>query len=121
MYLKPTRCSGGTGIWGNAVMRHAKHFCAFLLTLTWALLYPLSSPSGKLYAGHARSVQNDPPTGEQAAAHISSRDLRIEFDRHMRSRVIACFGSKETPLGDFSWSEIVLRNQQAWRDFPLQS
>ena len=38
---------------------------------------------------------------------IQSGNLRIEFDNHLRSRVIARFDGKETVMGPFSSSETV--------------
>jgi alpha-galactosidase len=40
-------------------------------------------------------------------AQIGSKDLRVEFDPYLQTRVIARFGAKETPLGPFAASESV--------------
>src|SRR4029077_15265735 len=52
---------------------------------------------------------------------IQSSDLRIEFDNHMRSRVVARFEGKEIPLGAFSASETVKGSESSWDDFALAS
>ena len=43
----------------------------------------------------------------RVAAQIEGRNLRIEFDRDLRSRVVARFDGKDTPLGPFASSETV--------------
>ena len=52
---------------------------------------------------------------------IQSPSLRIEFDKQMRSRVVARFNGKEVPLGAFSASETVKGSERAWYDFVLES
>jgi alpha-galactosidase len=52
---------------------------------------------------------------------IQSPSLRIEFDKQMRSRVVARFNGKEVPLGGFSASETVKGSERAWYDFNLES
>jgi alpha-galactosidase len=52
---------------------------------------------------------------------IQSPSLRIEFDKNMRSRVVARFNGKDVPLGPFSASETVLGNAQLWNNFALES
>jgi alpha-galactosidase len=52
---------------------------------------------------------------------IQSPSMRIEFDRQMRSRVVARFNGKEVPLGEFSASETVKGSERAWYDFVLES
>ena len=54
-------------------------------------------------------------------AQIQSPSLRIEFDKQMRSRVVARFNGKEVPLGGFSASETVKGSERAWYDFVLES
>jgi len=53
--------------------------------------------------------------------HIQSLNLRVEFDKNMRSRVVARFNGKEVPLGPFSASETVKNNEEAWYNFALTS
>ena len=54
---------------------------------------------------------------------IQGTNLRIEFDRNLRSRVIARFDNKETPIGPFTASETVAAADKTapktWTDFPL--
>ena len=52
---------------------------------------------------------------------IQSPSLRIEFDKNMRSRVVARFNGKEIPLGAFSASETVKGSERSWSDFALES
>ncbi|HEX4379102.1 MAG TPA: hypothetical protein VH022_03650, partial [Candidatus Acidoferrum sp.] len=52
---------------------------------------------------------------------IQSSELRIEFDKNMRSRVVARFKGKEIPLGAFSASETVKGSDHSWTDFALAS
>jgi len=50
---------------------------------------------------------------------IQGPNLRIEFDHHLRSRVVARFDGKETPLGPFAASETVAAGSRTWSDFSL--
>jgi len=52
---------------------------------------------------------------------IQSGNLRIEFDNHLHSRVVARFDEKETALGTFTASETVTTTGKTWTDFPLTS
>jgi alpha-galactosidase len=52
---------------------------------------------------------------------IQGGNIRIEFDGHMRSRVIACFDKKETVLGPFTASESVTTADGPWGEFLLTS
>ena len=52
---------------------------------------------------------------------IQGANLRIEFDRTLRSRVIARFDNEETVLGPFTSSESVAGVNQTWSEFPLLS
>src|SRR5947199_10571257 len=64
---------------------------------------------------------------DQSAAHraglaqIQTANLRIEFDKNMRSRVIARFGGKDIPMGGFCASETVKGNERSWDDFAMVS
>jgi alpha-galactosidase len=55
------------------------------------------------------------------SAYIESSSLRIEFDRNMRSRVIARFNGNEVPIGAFSASETVKGSERSWYNFALAS
>ena len=52
---------------------------------------------------------------------IQGSKVRIEFDNHLRSRVVACFDKKETVLGPFSASETVTTADKLWTEFLLTS
>jgi alpha-galactosidase len=56
-----------------------------------------------------------------SSAAIESPGLRIEFDKNMRSRVIARINGKDVPTGAFSASETVKGNQHSWENFVLTS
>lgn len=61
------------------------------------------------------------PSLPAGLAQIQSPSLRIEFDKNMRSRVIARFDGKDVPLGPFSASETVKGKEGSWTDFALTS
>jgi alpha-galactosidase len=52
---------------------------------------------------------------------IQGGKIRIEFDNHLRSRVVACFDKKETVLGPFTASETVATAGKVWTGFMLTS
>jgi alpha-galactosidase len=58
---------------------------------------------------------------EGGAARIQSPELRIEFDKNMRSRVVARLSGQDTPLGGFSASETLKGKEHSWDDFTLAS
>jgi alpha-galactosidase len=71
----------------------------------------------------ARPRVSAPPT-ELASAElpqIQSPSLRIEFDRKMRSRVVARLNGKEIPLGPFSASETLSGKERRWDNFTLET
>jgi alpha-galactosidase len=52
---------------------------------------------------------------------IQGGNLRIEFDNHLRSRVVARFDKKETVMGPFTASETVTTPNKSWTEFLLAS
>jgi alpha-galactosidase len=54
-----------------------------------------------------------------AATQIESPNLRIEFDKSMRSRITARFDGKDVLLGPYSTSESITGAAQSFRDFEL--
>jgi alpha-galactosidase len=76
-----------------------------------------------LFATLLATCQPNAHAGPTAApsAQIESPALRIEFDKNMRSRVIARFHGKDVPLGAFSASENVIGSGRAWNGFALTS
>jgi alpha-galactosidase len=58
----------------------------------------------------------DIPTGKP---QIQSGNLRIEFDNHLRSRVVARFDKTETVMGPFTASETVTTADKLWTEFLL--
>jgi len=66
----------------------------------------------------ALAVATDVPT---ANPQIQSGNLRIEFDKNLRSHVVALFDTKETVMGPFTASETVTTADKAWSGFLLVS
>lgn len=54
-------------------------------------------------------------------AQIQGGSLRIEFDHHLHSRVIARFGNKEIVMGPFTASETIATTDKRWADFLFTS
>ena len=52
---------------------------------------------------------------------IQGGNLRIEFDNHLRSRVVARFDKTETVMGPFTASETVTTADKPWTGFLLTS
>jgi alpha-galactosidase len=111
-------------------MQPAKQFTATALTMALLILFRIPL-AGKPSASVAASPQDAPSTrSKDVAAQLASPELRIEFDQNLRTRVIALFAGKETPLGPFSWSETVVAStspektaagkQDLWSNFPLR-
>jgi len=57
--------------------------------------------------------------GSADKPQIQSGNLRIEFDNHLRTRVIARFDGKETVMGPFNTSETVTTAEGPLTAFPL--
>jgi alpha-galactosidase len=86
-----------------------KPICSLLITAT-------------LLAAAQSSMEVGPSAVRHApVAQLESPSLRIEFDKNMRSRVIARFGASNIPLGTFSASETVKGTERSWYDFALHS
>ena len=60
----------------------------------------------------------DGPAGKP---QIQGGNLRIEFDNHLRSRVVARFDKTETVMGPFTASETVTTADKLWTGFLLTS
>jgi len=54
-------------------------------------------------------------------AEISGKNLRLEFDRMLRSRVVARFDNRETRLGPFTASESVTTTRKIVKQFTFSS
>jgi len=70
-----------------------------------------------VFASWASAAAADKPSIPQ----IQGGNLRIEFDNHLRSRVVARFENKETVMGPFTASETVTTTDKVWADFLLAS
>ena len=64
------------------------------------------------------AVVADVPNG---TPRIQGGNIRIEFDNHLRSRVVSSFDKKETVLGPFTASENVTTANHLWTEFLLSS
>jgi alpha-galactosidase len=62
----------------------------------------------------------DVAAGAEAVMRVDSKNLVVEFDRRLHSRVLARFGGNQTALGPFVASETVRVNGRELRDFDLQ-
>ena len=56
-------------------------------------------------------------SGPAGTAEIQGGNLRIEFDNHLRSRVVARFDKMETVMGPFTASETVTTADKLWTGF----
>jgi alpha-galactosidase len=56
-------------------------------------------------------------SGRAGTAQIQGGNLRIEFDNHLRSRVVARFDKTETVMGPFTASETVTTADKLWTGF----
>ncbi len=68
------------------------------------------------FAAGSFAAAADVPSGNP---QIQGGKIRIEFDHHLRSRVVACFDNKQTVLGPFTASETVTTADKVWTGFPL--
>jgi alpha-galactosidase len=91
---------------------------SFVRTLTSMLLVAAAS-----YAAGARTKPASPQaaSAQSAIAQIQGEHLRIEFDRSLRSRVIARFDGKEIALGPFVASETAAIGDKPRTSFALAS
>jgi alpha-galactosidase len=60
-------------------------------------------------------------TAAAANVQIESKNIHVEFDSLMRSRIVAKFDGKEIPLGDFGPAEFVTSGNSVIRDFTQTS
>jgi len=70
------------------------------------------------FASWSPAVAADGPTGKP---QIQGGNLRIEFDNHLRSRVVARFDKTKTLMGPFTASETVTTADKPWTGFLLTS
>src|SRR5882724_10621612 len=71
-----------------------------------------------VFASWASATAEETPASKP---QIQGGNLRIEFDTHLRSRVVARFDKKETVMGPFTVSETVTTADKAWAGFLLTS
>ncbi len=57
----------------------------------------------------------------QETVGVQAKNVRIEFDRAMHSRVVAVFDAQEHVIGDFTASEIISVSGAEIKDFTIQS
>lgn len=60
------------------------------------------------------------PAFAAGPVRVEGKNIRIEFDKAMRSRVVAVFGGRETAIGDFTTSESIRVSGKEIDDFSLQ-
>ena len=65
----------------------------------------------------AWSAQSQRLGAAPAGAQIESKNIRVEFNPQLHSRVVARFDGKEIPLGDFAASESLTAGGSTVRDF----
>src|ERR1700729_3776801 len=68
-----------------------------------------------VFASCASAAAADAPSGKP---QIQGGNLRIEFDNHLRSRVVARFDKTETVMGPFTTSETVIIADKPIADNP---
>src|SRR5690242_17378755 len=78
----------------------------------------LSIVLSSVFAACSFAAAADVPGG---SAQIQGGNFRIEFDNHLRSRVVACINKKETVLGPFTASETVTTADKLWAGFLMTS
>ena len=78
--------------------------CVFALVLSWSIPFAAETPAA---------------SPEQIA--IQGPNVRVEFDRYLRSRVVARFDDKEAVLGPFTDSETLTGVDRSWAHFTLTS
>jgi alpha-galactosidase len=71
-----------------------------------------------VFTSYSLAAAADIPTGKP---QIQGGNLRIEFDDHLRSRVVARFDKTETVMGPFTTSEVVTTADKLWTGFLLTS
>ena len=55
------------------------------------------------------------PVRAESVIGIESKNIRVEFDSLMHSRIVAKFDGKATPVGDFGPSEFVTAAARRYR------
>ena len=71
-----------------------------------------------VFAASSFAIAADVRTGNP---QIQGGKVRVEFDNHLRSRVVARFDKKETVMGPFTASETVTTADKPWTEFLLTS
>jgi alpha-galactosidase len=71
-----------------------------------------------VFAAYSFAIAADVRTGNP---QIQGGNVRVEFDNHLRSRVVARFGKKETVMGPFTASETVTTGDKPWTEFLVTS
>src|SRR5271167_2936342 len=71
-----------------------------------------------VFMSYSLAAAADIPAGKP---QIQGGNLRIEFDDHLRSRVVARFDKTETVMGPFTASETVTTADKPWTGFLLTS
>ena len=85
------------------------------------IITPIAIAAVLILVGHSTAHADQTATHPVSSAHIESSSLRVEFDKNMRSRVIARLNGTEFPIGAFSASETIKGNECSWYNFALAS
>ena len=72
-----------------------------------------------LFALPGLLIPTVPMRAASAMASIEGKNIRVEFNTLMHSRIVARFDGKETPLGDFGPSESITADGSARQDFTV--
>jgi alpha-galactosidase len=96
----------------RAILQSDNNLRRRLRAVTAAMLFTIA------YAACSFAVAAEAPGSNP---QIQGSNVRIEFDNHLRSRVVACFDKKETVMGPFTASETVTTTAKPWTEFLLTS
>jgi len=75
----------------------------------------------RLWAGLLAALGAQIAGAPPSTVRVENRNITIEFDRLMHSRVLARFGGRQTWLGEFAPSEFLRAGGREIRDFELKS
>ena len=95
----------------NSLSKKVRKLNAAIAIWLWIVL------SIALVSGSPAAAADLPTRNPQ----IQGGNLRIEFDNHLRSRVVARFDKTETVMGPFTASETLATTDKPWTEFLLTS
>src|SRR3984885_1591500 len=119
-FVCPVQCAGAdqgrcsmfsTKVWRSGCNLLRKLIAFMIAIRSWIVLTTV-------FAACSFAAAPDIPSGNP---RIQGGNLRIEFDNHLHSRVVACFDKQETGMGPFSASETLTTSDKHWTEFLLTS